>query len=240
MQTSLVCLLSEAYPELKNHWELPGTILDCRDIPGTTCYCDAEAQALLRRRLEGCGPAFIRWIDTGDYHYLSRLNAPHEPYSLILLDHHPDMQPAAFGPVLSCGGWVRTLLEDDPLLDDVLLIGIDPALEEETAGFPDRVRVVTEDRFHEAFSLRMHKPVFLSMDKDVLRLEDARTDWDQGSMSLEGLLHILEGIFAENRVLCADVCGERPESRGGTPQDRAVNAATNAVLQKALLRLANL
>ena len=59
-------------------------------------------------------------------------------------------------------------------------------------------------------------------------------------MSLEGLLYILEGIFAENRVLCADICGERPESPGGTPQDRAVNAATNAALQKALLRLANL
>ena len=45
------------------------------------------------------------------------------PFRLILFDNHTDMQPPAFGGLLSCGGWAAEALEKLPHLQEVILIG---------------------------------------------------------------------------------------------------------------------
>ncbi len=50
--------------------------------------------------------------------------------------------------------------------------------------------------------------VWVSIDKDVLRHEDAATNWDQGEMPLDTLLAALRELGAVRRIVGVDVCGE--------------------------------
>ena len=53
------------------------------------------------------------------------------------------------------------------------------------------------------------KNVYISIDKDVLRLDDALTDWDQGEMTLQELLTIIGKVASASNLVGMDVCGER-------------------------------
>ena len=90
--------------------------------------------------------------------------------------------------------------------------------------------------------------VWISIDKDVLASEDAATNWDQGGMRLNHLLHAIRALAARTRVLGIDVCGEfakaphrnwlkRWEAKSDQPppqrwseQDLLRNAHTNEAL----------
>jgi arginase family enzyme len=50
--------------------------------------------------------------------------------------------------------------------------------------------------------------VWLTIDKDVLRPEDALTNWDQGQMPLSFLLTAVQAIGRRHRVVGADICGD--------------------------------
>ena len=52
-----------------------------------------------------------------------------EPFTLVLLDHHPDDQAPALGEILSCGGWVRDLRRDCPALEGVIAVGPEGAIQ---------------------------------------------------------------------------------------------------------------
>ncbi len=217
-------------------------VLDFKNLEGTNCYCDPESEAEIRERLRPYRGAPVWWIDTGDYHYLSLFHAesPGHPYNLLVLDHHPDMQGAAFGDILSCGGWVRTLLERDPGLRRVILAGVSPGLVGEAEGFGDRVAVIPERGWiapEEILAeLGESLPVFVSVDKDVLRRDDAATDWDQGSMTAENLTEILRTLTARREVCGTDICGGIPEAKGGRDEDFLLNAELNRRLAEILLK----
>lgn len=182
-------------------------------VEGTNCYCSPTAAKEVRRRLAALPQGGLFWIDTGDYHYVSllRMELVREPFALVLLDHHPDDQPGAFGEgMLSCGGWVQTARQSLPLLKKDCL---------NSARIPSGL------------------PVFLSIDLDWLSREYARTDWDQGSATLPQLLETAERIGAEHRILGIDVCGGITAAKGATAEDRLVNARTRAVLEEHLPKL---
>ncbi|MBR0093100.1 MAG: hypothetical protein IJP92_15540, partial [Lachnospiraceae bacterium] len=113
-------------------------LIKCSDIKGTNAYCDAEAEAELRRRI--CSvpeiPAGIHFLDNGNYHYLSALITGQIKisYALLLIDHHPDCRTPAFGDVLSCGSWVLRSLQTQPMLRRVVMAGVDEALFQEELG----------------------------------------------------------------------------------------------------------
>ena len=214
--------------------------IDCTDITGTNCYCDEEAQKELRTRMAPYPAAGIHFIDSGNYHYLSKLWAEKlaEPYSLVLFDHHPDMQPPRFEGMLSCGGWVRSLLEENRWLQHVHIIGASAALQTEAQGYGERLHYITED---EAVSLPQpgknlfataEEKIYLSIDKDVLATSEVHTNWDQGRMTLRQLTHLLHRIFSEAQVIGADVCGEDPALAHAEhqAQNKAVNRALHHLL----------
>lgn len=187
--------------------------LDFTDIEGTNCYCSPTAAAEIRRRLGTIGAGGLCWIDTGDYHYVSLIRAGfvREPFALALLDHHPDDQPSALSEgLLSCGGWVRNARESLPLMKKDYL---------NTPAIPSGL------------------PVFLSIDMDVMSRDYARTDWDQGSMTLPRLLDTVDRIRTAHRILGIDVCGGITAAKGATAEDRLVNARTRAVLEQHLSKL---
>lgn len=46
--------------------------LDCRHLNGTECYCDEEGASALKRLIDGYSPQGIHFIDSGDYHYVTK------------------------------------------------------------------------------------------------------------------------------------------------------------------------
>lgn len=181
---------------------LSASIVDLTDLEGTNCYCSEEAAEVIRAKVCALPVRSICWIDTGDYHYLSyfRGSSIREPFDLVLLDNHTDDFDMA--GTLSCGNWV-SLLQQEPTCRRSTLV------RRREAADP----VICESDV----------PVFLSIDLDVLRPEDFRTNWDQGSMTFEELLDILGSVAAARRIVAIDICGGITESKGATPSDLALN-----------------
>ena len=114
---------SSAGPDAKIRW------IDCSDIPGTDCYCDDEAVTAIRKQIASAGikdASGIHFFDNGNYHYMSKIwtDMVQEPFSLVVFDHHPDMQAPRFGNILSCGGWVKKVLDKNQFINNVVIIGV--------------------------------------------------------------------------------------------------------------------
>ena len=188
-------------------WSLAGAhTLDLRQLDGCCCYCDPEAEAALRSAIAPLPLSGVHWIDTGDYHYLSKLwmERVREPFVLALFDNHPDDQATAFGSLLSCGSWVQAARDGLPLMKADYLN-------------PD--------------DIPGELPVYLSIDLDVLSPEYARTDWDQGTLSTAGLIAAVDAIAAGHRILGVDICGGLTIAKGATAGDIAVNLKTRKELE---------
>jgi len=61
------------------------------------------------------------------------------------------------------------------------------------------------------------KNVYFTIDKDVLTTDDAKTNWDQGTMRLPYLLSLIRAIGQRHNVIGADVTGDYSVSRFGGP-----------------------
>ena len=207
------------------------TWIDCTDIPGTDCYCDDEAVETIRRRIADAGikdAGGIHFFDNGNYHYMSKIwtDMVQEPFSLVVFDHHPDMQEPRFGNILSCGGWVKKVLKENRFVDNVVIIGVANHLVDEIraelsqagdANILDKVTFIRESELP-AVTLegrspdRVHAsshPLYISIDKDALSPAYAATNWDQGSLDVATLKKIIAGLAASNRIIGVDICGER-------------------------------
>jgi len=185
---------------------------DFKAFQGTNCYCSAESAAMIRQLIAGMPLRAVHEIGTGDYHYqtLFWLERITEPFQLVLFDHHSDDQPGAFGEgLLSCGGWVAEARRL-PLLDTDLWIRA-------ASDFPALRRL-------------RDLPVYLSIDLDVLSTEYARTDWDQGDMTLGELCGAIGELTAAHTILGVDICGGNTIEKGASPEDLALNASTGEAL----------
>lgn len=184
--------------------------LDLRGIEQTSRYCSPEAGARLCEALEGLDEGGLRWIDTGDFHYISELlmQRVSEPFVLALYDNHSDDIPGAFDEgLLSCGNWVKAARES--------------------------LTMMKADFFNSPL-LPEGLPVYLSIDLDVLSTDFARTGWSQGGMSLPSLVQDLARIRSERRIIGVDICGGLTASQGARAADFAVNLRTRRVLQELL------
>jgi arginase family enzyme len=217
-----------------------GVRIDCTDIEGCSCYCDSAAEAEIKSRMAEAVPGGaegVHFIDSGDYHYITKFwtDRIREPFNLILFDHHPDMQNPEFPGFLSCGGWVREVM-NNTYSRKILIAGANPELSEEALMAADRVwlideRHITDDALGDAlpfFDLTL--PAYISIDKDVLDTEWARTDWDQGKMTLQMLEAWLRQVFEKVRVIGVDICGESPGLADELSDDWEVNSRTNVEL----------
>ena len=121
--------LSGIYESEGYAWEQAGKIWDLRELRGTDGYLDPETEQFLEaelgRKKETKELPRIRLLDSGNYHYMSKLllGLEKEDLFLAVFDHHTDMQRPAFGGILSCGGWIREALETNENLKHVILVG---------------------------------------------------------------------------------------------------------------------
>ena len=68
----------EGFPGKLRERGVPYRPVGLADIEGTTCYCDPDAEAEIARRLVPQPAERVRWIDSGDYHYVSKILAGRE------------------------------------------------------------------------------------------------------------------------------------------------------------------
>lgn len=191
--------------------------VDCRDMKGVDCYCDEEGREELHRRLAPFPAEAVHFIDSGDFHYLTEywVSRIHEPFSLIVFDHHPDMQQPEWEGVVSCGGWVRDVLEKNPFVKHIIIVGAsDELIAQVPVHLRERVLFYSQAEIdhHQAWPSKagklIHEPVYISIDKDVLRKQDAVTDWSNGDMTLMQLQAVLRIIYAHEKVIGIDITGE--------------------------------
>lgn len=167
-----------------------------------------------------------------------------EPFSLLVFDNHTDMQPPAFGGLLSCGGWIYDSVMELPLLKRVILIGPDEeAFSRVESEIQEKVEFLSREKLLEmeeaqvcAFvSKHVGKlPLYISVDKDVLCKDDADTNWSQGDMRLDTMLECLKRVreICTEGILGVDICGECDVAESG---NSALNDRANAALLECFL-----
>ena len=196
--------------------------MEARDIPGTNCYCDEEAMNEIRSRIAPYSSGEIHFIDSGNYHYMTRiwLEKISEPFDLLVFDNHTDMQPPAFGGLLSCGGWIYDSVMELPLLQKVILIGPDEeAFSRVEPEIQKKVEFLSREKLRGMELMEIldfvkeqtgKNPFYISIDKDVLCPEDADTNWSQGDMRLETMVRCLE--CAVTRCKAGDILSTGSEN----------------------------
>ena len=193
------------------HW------LDCTKIVGTDCYCDDEAVKEINELIDSAkrdsskSAGFIpeiHFFDNGNYHYMSKLwtDRLQELFTLIVFDHHPDMQPPRFGGILSCGGWVKEVLDKNKFIQNAIIIGVKDELVETVreelsqsgeANILDKVTFIKESEILKetpapagmtsnvsvSQKSAIQKPVFLEPTGDRIQLSSLRTAQDSTAQS---------------------------------------------------------
>ena len=204
----------------KNYAEEEIFWTELSDLSGCNCYCDAEASDRIRKEIQAFTGKGLHFIDSGNYHYMTRLwlEKLQIPFRLLVFDNHTDMQPPAFGGLLSCGGWIAVSLEELPLLQEVILVGPDEeAYTQVESDLQQKVLFLSREKLStmtaeekEGFfnNLSEDLPLYVSVDKDVLCKGDASTTWSQGDMHLSELMSFLELVLERQNILGMDVCGE--------------------------------
>lgn len=194
--------------------------VELQNLPGSNCYCDDEARNHILEEIKKYSGDGVHFIDSGNYHYLSRLwlEKIKMPFRLLVFDNHTDMQLPAFGGLLSCGGWIAASLEEIPMIKEVILAGpdeeaysqVEPVFQEKV-DFLSREKLMAmtlEEKKSYFENLEADVPLYISIDKDVLCKEDAETTWSQGDMRIDELKDFLQIIMKKQQVIGLDICGE--------------------------------
>jgi len=164
----------------------------------------------------------IVYIGSGDFHHFSKLiiEMTGKKPVLVLVDHHSDMFESP-KEVITCGSWVRDLLKENKI-EKCVIIGLNRKDYEFFRNSEyKKVFFIPEDLPQEVKIYYLMKelsdrnvPIYVSIDKDVLSKDYAATNWDQGTMTLEELLEIIEIIAGTKRLIGVDVCGEWKQVTG--------------------------
>ena len=181
--------------------------IDCSDIEETDMYCSKEANKRIWEKIKPYGIQGIHYIDSGNYHYISKIITDHidEPFGLVMYDHHTDMQIPMVPGMMSCGDWAGQALSQNKNLRQLVIVGppekdIDQTLESYNGSQSGRLLIFSAEDLHGGLFenklklIRTDLPLYISIDKDVLGTEDCETNWSQGNMSIGGLERLL-GVF---------------------------------------------
>ena len=217
------------------HW------LDCADITGCDLYCSAEAREQIWNRIQPYGIRGIHFLDSGNYHYVTGIITDHirQDFSLVLFDHHTDMQKPLIDGMMSCGDWAGHVLDTNEWLRQLVLIGPQGSdIGEISCTRKDRLLTFSSEELQtgagreKLAKIKRDLPVYISIDKDVLGENYAETNWNQGDMSLPMLEHLLLPLLEQAEILGIDICGE---CQPGIPlpeycEAEEVNSETNREL----------
>lgn len=208
--------------------------IDCSDIQETDMYCSKNAYEKIWGRIEPYGIQGIHYIDSGNYHYITKIITDHitEPFGLVMYDHHTDMQIPMVPEMMSCGDWAGQTLIQNENLRQLVVVGppesdIEQTLESYSGSQSGRLLTFSAEDLHgdllenKLKHIRTDLPLYISIDKDVLGTEYTETNWSQGDMSIDGLERLLSvflGGQAEEKN--TDACRNDERYDGGIRHSR--------------------
>jgi hypothetical protein len=172
---------------------------------------------------------------SGDYHYLSALwlRQFNEPLVLVSFDNHPDW--AITPPKWACGGWINRAL-DLSHVRHVAIWGcgnfecwwphnifanrsaqrsgrlkVHPWADDRPPEDRQRPGAVLQENWRSLFEEFVadlgHANVYVTIDLDCLRKEEALTNWENGRFSVADLEWALAQLRAQTQIVGGDICG---------------------------------
>ncbi|MEN3369470.1 MAG: hypothetical protein V7609_1613 [Verrucomicrobiota bacterium] len=181
-------------------------------------------------------PASFVLYGSGDFHHLSALwlRRLAEPFVLVSFDNHPDwdVRPPRWG----CGGWVNRALEL-PHVKKVSVWGcgnfecwwpgkvfgnrraeregtleIHPWADGRPASDQNRRGAIVRANWQARFAKFVHEleasNVYVTIDLDCLRAEDAVTNWESGRFTVTDIAWALTQLRSSRaRIAAGDICG---------------------------------
>lgn len=208
--------------------------MDCSDIEETDMYCSKNAYEKIWGRIEPYGIQGIHYIDSGNYHYITKIITDHitEPFGLVMYDHHTDMQKPMVPEMMSCGDWAGQTLSQNKNLRQLVIVGppesdIEQTLESYSGSQSGRLLTFSAEDLHgdllenKLKLIRTDLPLYISIDKDVLGTEYTETNWSQGDMSIYGLERLL-GVFlgGQGEEKNSDACRNDERNAGDIRHSR--------------------
>lgn len=166
-------------------------MFDLKGLSGTKLYIDPESEKEIRK-ITALSDAVVHLTDIGDYHYITRLYLHNmtEAFDLLVFDNHNDSQEPVIEGLKSCGSWIRDAIKELPdTLSGIKLV-----------QGRDRITVLKG-------SFDRSRPLYISIDKDVLKAGVCPTNWDQGDMELSGIRDIILKEAFKRRIAGFDICG---------------------------------
>jgi arginase family enzyme len=179
-------------------------------------------------------PPFVVY-GSGDFHHLAALllRNVRERVTVVSFDNHPDWDRRP--PKFACGGWVNRAL-DLPHVEHVSVWGCGNfelefpsrlfanrrALRDHELSvhaWAERLKPATARRFQamtrdtwrdrfDAFARQCAgRPVYVTIDLDCLRAEEAATNWENGLFTADDVAWALARLRETTTIIAGDVCG---------------------------------
>jgi arginase family enzyme len=172
---------------------------------------------------------------SGDFHHLSALwiRQVREPFVLVSFDNHPDwdVRPPRWG----CGGWINRALELQQV-QKVSVWGcgnfecwwprrffgnrraersgeleVHPWADGRPASQQNRQGAIVASNWRARFTQFVQalagSNVYITIDLDCLRTEDAATNWESGRFALDDVAWALTQLRAQTTIVGGDICG---------------------------------
>jgi hypothetical protein len=213
--------------------------LDLRVWGSHLRYCAPRAEVeAFDRALPADLPPFLIY-GSGDFHYLSgllvRRVSRNHPLTLVSFDNHPDwdIRPPHWG----CGGWINRALEM-PNVERAMVWGcgnfelrfpsrlfanhralrsgrlqIHAWAERQRPSVARRFNCMTRENWREPFDQFARsltgQSVYVTVDMDCLRAEEAVTNWENGLFAADDIAWAIRHLRSAARLVAGDICGAR-------------------------------
>jgi len=172
---------------------------------------------------------------SGDFHHLTALwlRRLNRPTTVVSFDNHPDWDIRP--PKWACGGWVNRALEL-PEIEKVSVWGcgnfecwwpgrifgnnrsersgrleVHPWADDRSTKDRARRGAILHTDWREKFERFADSPdgtdVYVTVDLDCLRSEEALTNWENGRFSVEDVGWAIAHLAEKNRIVGGDICG---------------------------------
>jgi hypothetical protein len=172
---------------------------------------------------------------SGDFHYLTALWIRRLAQSVVVVsfDNHPDWDVRP--PKWSCGGWVNRALElphvkhvavwgcgnfecwwphqlfGNRRAERAGILDIHPWADERPAKDRQRRGAILRENWREHFDEFVKalggESVYVTIDLDCLRAEEAATNWESGRFEVVDLEWALSRLRGNTKIIGADICG---------------------------------
>jgi len=212
--------------DLDQAWEPQILGLPRRDAlawgPRLRCFAPRSAMDIFIRDVIHDLPPFVLF-GSGDFHHLTAALLRNVPsaFNLVAFDNHPDWDRRP--PYWACGGWMKRAL-DVPNLRRAVVWGCgnfelnwphrlfgDSRIEVHAWGERYSIGKITRENWRAKFeqfadSFR-DQNVYITVDMDCLREEEAITNWENGLFTADDVAWAISRLRATANVIGGDVCG---------------------------------